>query len=416
MSLSFLAEPYGLSVRDFGARGDGITDDAPAIQKALDGPRRVITIPEGIYLVGETLRIGSERTLIAHPLAVIRLADGAARNAGDFLLANADYHAGNHHITVSGGIWDGNNENNRRGPDGSRESCTGVAINFVNVQHLRLTDLTVRNPDSFSIRLGEAAHFTVENITFDHPVLRPNQDGVHVGGFSEDGVIRNLRAIAHHSTNDDMVALNADDDVERALNLGMKRGPIRNIHVENISAESAYTFVRLLSETQPLTDIRIRGISGGCRYYAVNLNRWRFPEGSGNIRNVHIQDVRVGKTTDAKDLPLIPINLGVQDLVIERLQRPQEDRHEAPTLVIGNRMHNVVEFTTTKREQLERLNADSTGVEGVVRPLTLPDGVALHQATFQMAPAGHLVLASGDIERLALNSWHEEEPSSPPGG
>ena len=79
-------------------------------------------------------------------------------------------------------------------------------------------DLTVLNPESFSIRLGEVRHFTVENIVFDHPVIRPNQDGVHVGGFSEHGYIRNLRAATVNTTSDDMVALNADDDVQRVLN------------------------------------------------------------------------------------------------------------------------------------------------------------------------------------------------------
>ncbi|MBN2307380.1 MAG: endopolygalacturonase [Candidatus Hydrogenedentes bacterium] len=402
-TLSFSMEPYGVSVRDAGARGDGTCDDGPAIQKALDGLRPVVTIPAGLYLVGTTLRIGSGKTLLAHPDAVIRLADGAGRTASDFLLANADYESGNSQVRVCGGVWDGNNENNARGPDGSRESYTGVALNFVHVSHLQLAGLTIRNPDSFSVRLGEIRHFTVDNIVFDHPVLRPNQDGVHVGGYCEDGTIRNLRALTPDSTNDDMVALNADDDVERAINLGMKRGPIRDIHVEGLAAESAYTFVRILSETQPVRNIRICDVSGGCRTHAINVNRWRFPAGCGNIANVRISGVRVGKTADARTTPLVSINLQARDLTIEQLERP-DDGCEAPTLVVDTGAENEAGLIVRSREQLQRLEADSAGLEGSVRPLTMPDGAILYQATMRTTAAGRILLAAGGIEHLALNS------------
>jgi Pectate lyase superfamily protein len=47
-----------LNVKDFGAKGDGVTDDTAAIQAALDAfpnGRRIIYLPDGIYLVSDTL-------------------------------------------------------------------------------------------------------------------------------------------------------------------------------------------------------------------------------------------------------------------------------------------------------------------------------------------------------------------------
>ena len=43
-----------INVRDYGAKGDGFADDAPAIQKAIEaargkGPGTVVTIPAGRY-------------------------------------------------------------------------------------------------------------------------------------------------------------------------------------------------------------------------------------------------------------------------------------------------------------------------------------------------------------------------------
>jgi hypothetical protein len=57
-----IPERYGvLNVRDpqFGAKGDGKTDDTAAIQKALTqalGTHRVVYIPDGVYLVTDTLK------------------------------------------------------------------------------------------------------------------------------------------------------------------------------------------------------------------------------------------------------------------------------------------------------------------------------------------------------------------------
>ena len=54
-----------LNVKDYGARGDGVSDDAPAIQSALDavGSGGVVYLPPGKYVIGGTLR-PSSRTLI----------------------------------------------------------------------------------------------------------------------------------------------------------------------------------------------------------------------------------------------------------------------------------------------------------------------------------------------------------------
>jgi len=390
-----------LSVHDTGARGDGTADDRGAIQRALDEADRVVSIPPGVYILGDTLRIGSGKTILAHPDAVLRLADGAGRDASSFLLTNSNHVSGNDHIEVQGGIWDGNNQGNARGQDGDPNAYTGVALNFVNVRHLRLVNMTIRNPDSFSIRIGEARHFIVENVLFDHPVSRPNQDGVHVGGFCEDGYIRNLRAVTPNTTNDDMVALNADDDVERTLNLGMKRGPIRNIHVEGLIGESVYTFVRLLSSTQPIENIRIRDISGGCRCHAINMSNWRFPQGTGNIRNIDIRHAHVANTSGP--LPLVSINLRVHDLLIEDFQRPRDDESSAPTLAIANCAQNTVQLSHVSEDELKLTAGGSAGIEAEVRPLAQPDGTLVHEAIVRMQEDSKLVLARGGIVRLAVD-------------
>ncbi|NGZ86183.1 gluconolaconase [Duganella sp. SAP-35] len=55
------------SVRAFGAKGDGVSDDTAAIQKAIDS-RRVVYLPLGFYAVNDTIRLKPDTVLISlHP-------------------------------------------------------------------------------------------------------------------------------------------------------------------------------------------------------------------------------------------------------------------------------------------------------------------------------------------------------------
>ncbi len=45
------------SVKSFGAKGDGVSDDAAVIQKAVDGKARTIRFPAGIYRISKTIEV-----------------------------------------------------------------------------------------------------------------------------------------------------------------------------------------------------------------------------------------------------------------------------------------------------------------------------------------------------------------------
>jgi len=55
------------SARSFGAKGDGVSDDTAALQKAVDS-RRVVYLPQGMYVLNDTLRLKPDTVLIGlHP-------------------------------------------------------------------------------------------------------------------------------------------------------------------------------------------------------------------------------------------------------------------------------------------------------------------------------------------------------------
>lgn len=398
-----------VDARSHGAKGDGLADDTAALQRALDGGNRTVVIPAGTYLIRTSLLLDSGTTVRAAKDAVIRLADGTGTGVDVFLISNRDRQAGNRDLVIEGGIWDGNNPGNRRGDPAKQLPCyTGVAMNFINVQGLILRDLVIRNPESFAIRAIYLTDFRIEDIGFDFSALRPNQDGVHLNGFCERGVIRNLTALSPHATNDDMVALNADDGDPKAFAFmqDMVNGPIRDIRIENIHAPSAFSLIRLLSHQNPIENVTIDGVTGGARFYVLNMDRWRFPPGGGKIRNVTLRNFKVNKVFDnfssqarAAQRPMVHIQTAVEDFRIEGFTRTAVDQPPAVTLLIDNGRIN--------RLRLEGLTAAQRDALLAASPVVKADqftasGADTHALAFESDAA--VTLPTGGFTLLSIDS------------
>ena len=300
-----------VSVLDFGARGDGMQDDSAAFQAALDCGADEVCIPQGIYNISSTLHVHSNTAILADPGAKIVMKSKIRRKRGEFLLSNGDTAVGNVNIRICGGIWDGCNtalENAK--PDlMDKTGYSGALLNFVNVRGLTLTDMVLANSVTYYVRMSRICDFTIENIDLVSDRFGANQDGIHVGGCVRKGSIRNIRALSFGQTNDDMIALNADDSVERVENLDLVRDTIEDIEIENIYTESCHTIIRLLSVTAPIRNIRIKNVFGGFRCYAINADAARYcrtplfedaahPQGVGVLENIRFENFICYPSTD----------------------------------------------------------------------------------------------------------------------
>lgn len=408
---------YGVNVRDYGARGDDSTDDAPAIQAALDAGRGLVTIPYGVYRIGRTLRVPAHTYLRVHPHARLVLADGAGVDQHSFLLTNQHPERGDIDIRIEGGIWDGNNVHNPRGPD-APTSYTGVLLNFANVHGLTLRALTLRDPESYYIRMYQMQDFTVEDIRLEAPHLRPNQDGVHLGGYCEDGVIRNIRGCGPGVPNDDLVALSADDATHRAQNLGKLCGPLRRIRIADLHATDCHTFVRLLSVHSPVEDIDIRDVHGGCHVAALNLDACRecrvplfdpddpqVADGVGMVGRVHARGIHVHKVTLANRKPLVDLRTRVRDFVVEDFTRhaTQDACPEATSLLVAAIGTGTVLLDGITAEQVTALQKTSTVKQAAVQLMASVDAMTLYRGTYVLDRTSHLALPVDGWGRLAVN-------------
>lgn len=339
-----------IDVCAYGADNSGSDDSFAAFTRAIDAAHtahKTLYIPTGLYKITETLRIPSDFRLYAEPTARIFLDGERKKQRGDFLLSNDDPVHGNVNIHIAGGVWDGNNRGagNAKPDIFDKNGYSGAVLNFVGVKGLHLSDLTVANSVTYNIRMAKLENFTIENISFVSDEFGHNQDGLHFGGAVRHGVVRNIRALSKGQTNDDLLALNADDCIERVENLDLVRDGIEDLVVENLFAEDCHTIIRILSVTAPIRDIVIRGVYGGYRCYAVNLDGARycrtplfkeedFPDGCGVIENVTVENMVCRPTTD-KGLPAVCLESRAENFTIRNF-RLLTDRHAAPALMARN--------------------------------------------------------------------------------
>jgi hypothetical protein len=276
--------------------GDGVHDDTAGLQALLDTRASEVRfpIPKVAFVISRTLKIHSGQSLLLGPTTMIRL----QAQTGAVMITNDDHDKGNENIAIVGGIWNMDNVNQaltayqqdrkNRGTY-TPELYTGVLMRFNRVKNLTLRGLTLKDPVTFGMQLGNVRQFTVEDITFDYNLARSNMDGVHVNGPAVHGRIANVKG----TTNDDMVALNADD-VGWAE---MSAGPIEEVDVDGIFATNGYTAVRLLSAGSVVRRARLAHIYGSYRFNLVSFTNHRAHPGTPTtFEDITIRDVFCSKS------------------------------------------------------------------------------------------------------------------------
>ncbi|MEI8246159.1 MAG: glycosyl hydrolase family 28-related protein [Lentisphaerota bacterium] len=359
------------NVREAGAVGNGVADDTDAFQKAFFSGHANTFIPAGNYRISKTLRVPSRTHVVADAAARIFHCGDTPKKRGDFLLTNSDHGKGNEDITIEGGIWDGNNTGkfNTKDPDLFNENAwSGTMLNFFNVRRLRLENMHLWNSVVYYTRFSKISDFVIRRIAFYSKEFGFNQDGLHFGGEVRDGLIEDIRA-ENGQTNDDLLALNADDTVVRLENRDLLCGPIENLTFKNIYAENCYTAIRFLSINSPIRNIHIENINVGCRHFAINLDAARycrtpllreedFPEGAGCIENVEIDGMTAFASGSQSERALIDCETRVRNFRIHNFLRDmgKDADRSLPTFIAQNVKFLKIRAAGTDGDFLANLN------------------------------------------------------------
>jgi len=156
-----------LNVRDYGATGNGTTDDTAAIQSTLDAayaaPGSVVRIPAGTYKITATLRVRKDTTIDATGARI----NGYWSDTGGTNLVCNGYpgdsypgYTGNGNITITGGIWDS------RGPSNGVNLSNGMAMGHA--ERLTFRNLTIKNlSQGHGFDLSGCRNVIIEGVRFE---------------------------------------------------------------------------------------------------------------------------------------------------------------------------------------------------------------------------------------------------------
>lgn len=267
-----------INVREFGAKGDGCTDDTSAIQSALD-TGKVVSFPPGIYN-SNTIYLRSGGGLHLEEGAVLRaIADKNCCNADDFVPENAVFAvervSGAHfiiaykceNITFSGkGTIDGNFH---AVFDTSKVEDIGGRHPHYAFPEWRMAQMIFfcrcRNIDIRDVRLQNAQYWNCffhgcENIYITNVTIRGDKLVMNTDGFDVDCCRHVLIENCDIDTGDDCVAVRANEarlgynapceDVEVrnclfrtvtcGIRLGVGQGEIRNCHFHDLEMHDSH--------------------------------------------------------------------------------------------------------------------------------------------------------------------------------
>jgi polygalacturonase len=233
------AKATSFNVRDYGAKGDGVALDSPAINAAIEAAAKsgggTVVLPAGRYL-SFSIRLKSNLTLQLEPGAVLVAADpasGLGRYDDPELNEHNEYQDFGHshwqnsliwgdglvNVAIVGhGLIDGSAGLVRYGPPAKRDipvarNAAGVAqpppvrnmegagnkaIALKNCRNVTLRDFSVLNAGHFALLATGVDHLTIDNLKVD-----TNRDGFDID------VCRNVR-ISNCSVNtphDDAIVL-----------------------------------------------------------------------------------------------------------------------------------------------------------------------------------------------------------------
>jgi hypothetical protein len=330
------------------------TDNTAAIQSVLDNARKspITVYWDGKYSV-TGLIIYSNTTIIANAGCGAILRNHS--NKSIFINASQTFGAAkDSNIVISGGIWNGNyyNPEIQRGAQSKGDRVNGLVgcFRFYGVDNLIVRDAILYKPATYALAAANVTHVLYENIIVDvgpNPLI--NNDGLHIDGNSQYGVIRHCII----NTHDDGIGLNADDlylnwydkkDIssEKSFYSEACAGPISDILIDDITFNSSLFGIRILSGKSRVDRITIRNIKGYTKGYGVVVDNYQHDPplvtwaGPGNIGTINIEDFDVSIFPGPENMPnesCINVSTNVEQLILKNIKRKHFSAGE-PTIYI----------------------------------------------------------------------------------
>ena len=276
--------PAEFDVLDFGAVGDGVALDSPAIQRAIDaaaaagGGARVLLRGGRRYLSGALQLKGGIDFHLADD-AVLRV----STKQEDYLGVAAALTARDAHgLRISGtGRIDGRSREFMTGFDAENEWWRPAAFRprllvLTGCKNLEIRDVLFTQAPSWTIHLVGCEHVLIDRVRIANQLDVPNCDGIDPD-CCRDVEIRNCHIVC----GDDAI-------VVKATRVGAAYGPCANLVVKDCVLETQDSGLKIGTETaQDIHDLRFERckIVSCCRALCLQLRD------EGSVYNIDYRDI-----------------------------------------------------------------------------------------------------------------------------
>lgn len=295
-------DTFAKSILDFGAVGDGKTDDTDAFANALSGGNKKISIPFGIYRITSTLFVESNTELV--------FSDGArivAETGNEPCFSNKRGACGMqiHSLSVDGTL------------------CETEIFYFIEACDIALCGINFVNCAPCAIKLEKTKGFLISDVHFSYFGDFPDSCGVEILRGCEKGIVSEINVINEKAVFGTLIRICAGKNADEG---------VRDIALFELSAMNCMGFVSVFSDGADVTNIRTESVCGGTRSAVsiIGQNQAVFSELSFSHLELFSEDC---------EKALVDIKASTDKLSFSALSRPgvidnrTRGRGLAPTLL-----------------------------------------------------------------------------------
>ncbi|KAL1225282.1 Polygalacturonase ADPG1 [Cardamine amara subsp. amara] len=275
-----------VNVLNFGAKGDGKTDDTQAFKKAWKKACSTNGVTNFFVPKGKTFLLKSTR--FKGPCKSLR--NFQIRGTLSASTKRSDYKDKNHwllledvnNLSVDGGstgIINGNGKiwwQNSCKIDKSKPCTTApTALTLYNLKNLNVKNLRVKNAQQIQISIEKCNNVVVSNVVITAPGDSPNTDGIHITNT------QNIRVSKSDiGTGDDCISI--EDGTQNLQIYDLTCGPGHGISIGSLGDDNSKSYVSGIN----VDGAKFSGSDNGVRIKT-------YQGGSGTAKNIKFQNIRM---------------------------------------------------------------------------------------------------------------------------
>ncbi|KAG2238177.1 hypothetical protein Bca52824_092593 [Brassica carinata] len=270
-----------VSVSDFGAKGDGKTDDTQAFvnawNKACSSSGAVnLLVPEGKTYFLKPIRLNGpcKSTLTVQIFGTL----SASQNRADYKdLSKWITFDSVNSLSVDGGATGTVNGNGETWWENSckRNKAKVCALTFYNSKNLRVDNLRVRDAQQIQISIEKCSNVQVSNVEVTAPADSPNTDGIHITNTQNIQVSKSIIG-----TGDDCISIESGSQNVKINDITC--GPGHGISIGSLGDDNSKAFVSGVT----VDGAKISGADNGVRIKT-------YQGGSGIASNIIFQNIQM---------------------------------------------------------------------------------------------------------------------------